>query len=170
MQYLRGRKLDKTPPVSLRSTAPSGMGPLAKPQTFPHCQRLPPRGSWQNRQVLTEGVRSKPTRENSVWSGPQSLSGQRPSICLRRPLCRLKAPLGLSLLRKRGRSKREIKNNPTAENIQSISGGYSKSFFLRKRAGGSAVVVTFDDSTKKSPEKLDGNSKMNPTQNRKTVI
>ena len=30
------------------------------------------------------------------------LSGQRPSICCRRPHCRLKAPLGLSLLRKRG--------------------------------------------------------------------
>ena len=27
------------------------------------------------------------------------LSGQRPSICCRRPRCRLKAPLGLSLLR-----------------------------------------------------------------------
>ena len=27
------------------------------------------------------------------------MSGQRPSICYRRPLCRLKAPLGLSLLR-----------------------------------------------------------------------
>ena len=25
-------------------------------ETFPPCQRLPPRGSWQNRQVLTEGV------------------------------------------------------------------------------------------------------------------
>ena len=29
----------------------------------------------------------------------QRLSGQRPSICCRRPRCRLKAPLGLSLLR-----------------------------------------------------------------------
>ena len=28
-----------------------------------------------------------------------NLSGQRPSICCRRPRCRLKAPLGLSLLR-----------------------------------------------------------------------
>ena len=26
-------------------------------ETFPPCQRLPPRGSWQNRQVLTEGVK-----------------------------------------------------------------------------------------------------------------
>jgi hypothetical protein len=58
----------------------------------------------------------------------------------------------------------------SAENIQSVSGGYSKSFFLRKRAGGNAIVGTFDDSNKKSPQKLDGNSKMNPTQNRKTVI
>ena len=39
------------------------------------------------------------------------LIGATPSICLRRPLCRLKAPLGLSLLRKCGRSKREIKMN-----------------------------------------------------------
>ena len=35
----------------------------------------------------------------SCWA---CLSGQRPSICCRRPRCRLKAPLGLSLLRKRG--------------------------------------------------------------------
>lgn len=33
---------------------------------------------------------------------PPSLSGQCPSICCRRPRCHLKAPLGLSLLRKRG--------------------------------------------------------------------
>ena len=32
----------------------------------------------------------------SCWA---CLSGQRPSICCRRPRCRLKAPLGLSLLR-----------------------------------------------------------------------
>ena len=32
------------------------------------------------------------------------------------------------------------------------------------------IVVTFDDSNKKSPQKLDGNSKRNPTQNCKTVI
>ena len=43
-------------------------------------------------------------------------------------------------------------------------------FFLRKRAASSAIVGTFDDSNKKSPEKLDGNSKRNPTQNCKTVI
>ena len=54
---------------------------------------------------------SQPLSRKSVWSAPQSLSGQRPSICLRRPLCRLKAPLGLSLLRKCGHSKREIKND-----------------------------------------------------------
>lgn len=30
------------------------------------------------------------------------LSGQRPSICCRRPRCHLKSPLGLSLLRNRG--------------------------------------------------------------------
>ena len=43
-------------------------------------------------------------------------------------------------------------------------------FFLCKRAASSAIVGTFDDSNKKSPEKLDGNSKMNPIQNCKTVI
>ena len=32
----------------------------AKVQSLRVRQRLPPRGSWQNRQVLTEGVRSKP--------------------------------------------------------------------------------------------------------------
>ena len=31
-----------------------------EPETFPPCQRLPPRGSWQNRQVLTEGVKASP--------------------------------------------------------------------------------------------------------------
>jgi hypothetical protein len=68
----------------------------------------------------------------SVWSAPQSLSGQRPSICLRRPLCRLKAPLGLSLLRKCGRSKREIKNEFSAEDAQSASGGHFKSSMPRR--------------------------------------
>ena len=37
-------------------------------------------------------------------------------------------------------------------------------------AAESPIVGTFDDSNKKSPEKLDGNSKRIPTQNRKTVI
>ena len=32
----------------------------AKVQSVRVRQRLPPRGSWQNRQVLTEGVRSQP--------------------------------------------------------------------------------------------------------------
>ena len=53
---LRGIKLPQSP----TATAPSEMGPLAKPETFPPCQRLPPRGSWQNRQVLTEGVQPSP--------------------------------------------------------------------------------------------------------------
>ena len=35
-----------------------------------------------------------------------NLSGRGPSICYRRPFCRLKAPLGLSLLRKRGLSEK----------------------------------------------------------------
>ncbi|RAW57547.1 hypothetical protein C4N24_07425 [Faecalibacterium prausnitzii] len=52
----RGIKLPQSP----TATAPSEMGPLAKPETFPPCQRLPPRGSWQNRQVLTEGVQPSP--------------------------------------------------------------------------------------------------------------
>ena len=48
-------------PLSRCATAPprgaNAPGSFAvKPQTFPPCQRLPPRGSWQNRQVLTEGV------------------------------------------------------------------------------------------------------------------
>ena len=38
----------------------------------------------------------------AILENLRSLSGQSPSICLRRPLCHLKAPLGLSLLRKRG--------------------------------------------------------------------
>ena len=79
-----------------------------------------------------------PTREKSVWSAPQSLSGQRPSICLRRPLCRLKAPLGLSLLRKRGRSKRKIKNNYSAEDAQSKAEGIPNHFQSTKSPPGIA--------------------------------
>ena len=72
-----------------------------------------------------------PLVKKSVWSAPQSLSGQRPSICLRRPLCRLKAPLGLSLLRKCGHSKREIKNDFSAENAQSNAEGISNHFHAK---------------------------------------
>ena len=34
--------------------------PCGVPKTLPPCQRLPPRGSWQNRKVLTEGVKLPP--------------------------------------------------------------------------------------------------------------
>ena len=48
-------------PLSRCATAPPGgaFSPASfalEPQTFPPCQRLPLRGSWQNRQALTEGV------------------------------------------------------------------------------------------------------------------
>jgi hypothetical protein len=58
-------------------------------------------------------------------ANPTELVGVKapPSYCAR-PLCRLKAPLGLSLLRKCGRSKREIKNDFSAEDAQSASGGH----------------------------------------------
>ncbi|MCI3184457.1 hypothetical protein C4N21_12040 [Faecalibacterium prausnitzii] len=61
-----------------------------------------------------------------VLKSLRSLSGQSPSICLRRPLCRLKAPPGLSLLRKRGlfrtpfSQKRTIKTPP--DSTQSCPG------------------------------------------------
>ena len=35
----------------------------------------------------------------TIWKHLLNLSGRGPSICYRRPFCRLKAPLGLSLLR-----------------------------------------------------------------------
>ena len=49
-------------PLSRCATAPPrGAAALAsfalQPETVPSCQRFPPRGSWQNRQVLTEGVK-----------------------------------------------------------------------------------------------------------------
>ena len=50
----------------LRASSPEGgaFNEIAsfalQPETLPPCQRLPPRGSWQNRQVLTEGVRPLP--------------------------------------------------------------------------------------------------------------
>ena len=51
-----------------------------EPETVPPCQRLPLGGSWQNRQVLAEGVRSKlspvKTGERNVRrrSAPQNLN------------------------------------------------------------------------------------------------
>ena len=58
--------VEKTPPVAY-GDSPLWDGAFgitvnfpAKAQSFRVRQRLPPRGSWQNRQVLTEGVRSKP--------------------------------------------------------------------------------------------------------------
>jgi len=61
-------------------------------------------------------------------ANPTELVGATPlHLACARPLCRLKAPLGLSLLRKCGRSKREIKNEFSAEDAQSASGGHFKS-------------------------------------------
>ena len=60
-------------PLSRCATAPPPRGANApgsfavKPQTFPPCQRLPPRGSWQSRQALTEGVKRKSSQTG--WSG-----------------------------------------------------------------------------------------------------
>ena len=42
----------------------------AKVQSARARQRLPPRGSWQSRQALTEGV---PSRENGIAERPQAL-------------------------------------------------------------------------------------------------
>ena len=42
----------------------------AKVQSVRARQRLPPRGSWQSRQALTEGV---PSRENGIAERPQTL-------------------------------------------------------------------------------------------------
>ena len=71
--------------------------------------------------IINEAFPCDPTRENGVQESPQTFLNP------------------------------EIINNFSAENIQSVSGGYSKSFFLRKRAASSAIVGTFDDSNKKSP-------------------
>ena len=43
-----------------------------EPKTFPPCQGLPPRGSWQNRQVLTEGVPLKCSK--AVRHSPDGLA------------------------------------------------------------------------------------------------
>ena len=44
-------------PQALTEGVTSGQANFAlEPETVSPCQRLPPRGSWQNRQVLTEGV------------------------------------------------------------------------------------------------------------------
>ena len=48
-------------PQALTEGVTSGQANFAlKPETLPPCQRLPPRGSCQNRQVLTEGVKLPP--------------------------------------------------------------------------------------------------------------
>ena len=45
-------------PQALTEGVTSGQANFAlEPETLPPCQRLPPRGSCQNRQVLTEGVK-----------------------------------------------------------------------------------------------------------------
>ena len=45
-------------PAPLKGGAFSAMAGFAlQPETLPPCQRLLPRGSWQNRKVLTEGVK-----------------------------------------------------------------------------------------------------------------
>ena len=57
---------------------------LAKAQSFRERQRLPLRGSWQNRQVLTEGVRSKPSREKANLENPRLRSNESPSGAFKR--------------------------------------------------------------------------------------
>ena len=59
---------NKLPQSSLRDASPLWDGAFgiavqfpAKVQSLRARQRLPPRGSWQNRQVLTEGVSPAPT-------------------------------------------------------------------------------------------------------------
>ena len=63
---------------------------LAKVQNVRARQRLPPRGSWQNRQVLTEGVRSKPSREKAILENPQIFQNCEIKIIL--PLNMARAP------------------------------------------------------------------------------
>ena len=61
------------PPQSLRDASPLGDGALgmavkfpAKMQSVRARQRLPPRGSWQSRQALTEGVQPAPRHPLSL--------------------------------------------------------------------------------------------------------
>ncbi|HAR94054.1 MAG TPA: hypothetical protein DCR80_08435, partial [Faecalibacterium sp.] len=60
-------------PLSRCATAPPGGASAPanfalEPETMPPCQRLPLRGSCQNRQVLTEGVRFQtPTVKRQFW-------------------------------------------------------------------------------------------------------
>ena len=54
-------------PQALTEGVTSGQANFAlEPETLPPCQRLPPRGSCQNRQVLTEGVKLSPWES---WRG-----------------------------------------------------------------------------------------------------
>ena len=46
-------------------------------EPFPSCQRLPLRGSWQNRQVLTEGVRSSALLQKIAFSANLCLTTDR---------------------------------------------------------------------------------------------
>ena len=67
----------------LRASSPEGgaFNEIAsfalQPETLPPCQRLPPRGSWQNRQVLTEGVKLPPERKDFPRPGEDVTAGDK---------------------------------------------------------------------------------------------
>ena len=103
---------------------------------------------------LSPAVTSSPGRGKSALSGerapaPSAALSQKAALHLPFPFTTPSVKIAFGAAR-RPRQTRN-KNNPSAENIQSVSGGYSKSFFLCKRAASSAIVGTFDDSNKKSP-------------------
>ena len=58
------------PHPALRATFPKGTAFSGSDKVSGSTQRLPPRGSWQSRQALTEGV---PSRENGIAERPQTL-------------------------------------------------------------------------------------------------
>ena len=79
-------------------TTPSPKAPAKQKRTTDWSRWfLSPGGGWS----IWDFTSQAPASFRSALVGA-CLSGQRPSICCRRPRCRLKAPLGLSLLRKRG--------------------------------------------------------------------
>ena len=73
----------------LRASSPEGgafneiASFVLQPETLPPCQRLPLRGSWQNRQVLTEGVKLPLRGKTTPGRGKMSRSDKRGNLASR---------------------------------------------------------------------------------------
>ena len=63
--------------ISLKFGLPERRQTLRESIFTGRVQRLPPRGSWQNRQVLTEGVKLPPERKDFPRPGEDVTAGDK---------------------------------------------------------------------------------------------